>query len=200
MNNISAPSLKIKQWTVWSLKTGHPSRAKSSLHSAGSLIAHTITDIMAETWVRTLADTIIKKFVCTIMCWVDKYCVCGTICIIIIIIFLHWLGRWNSSGIDTLPSFPRASTISSSSRSVVEGVFRESGVVPSFKMAHQVFFFVCGCLYLTSCIPKISSFFLMTSLLVLSCLVYPLTLLRKRISAASRRVMSRVVVTHNPLP
>jgi hypothetical protein len=27
-------------------------------------------------------------------------------------------------------------------------------------------------------------------------LVYPLTLLRKRISAASRRVMSRVVVTH----
>ena len=36
----------------------------------------------------------------------------------------------------------------------------------------------------------------MTSLLILSSLVYPLTLLRKRISALSRRVMSRFVVTH----
>ena len=53
----------------------------------------------------------------------------------------------------------------------------------------------CLCLDLTPCIPEISSF-LMTSLLILSSLVYPLTLLRKRISAASRRVMSRFVVTH----
>ena len=52
------------------------------------------------------------------------------------------------------------------------------------------------CLYLdlTFCIPAISSSFLMTSLLILSSLVYPLTLLRKRISAASRRVTSRFVI------
>jgi len=44
------------------------------------------------------------------------------------------------------------------------------------------------CLYfsLTSCIPEISSSCLMSSLLILSSLVYPVTLLRKRISAASR--------------
>jgi hypothetical protein len=47
--------------------------------------------------------------------------------IIIIIIFLHGLGRLICSGIDALPSFPRASTISSSSRFVVDGVFRKSG-------------------------------------------------------------------------
>jgi len=41
----------------------------------------------------------------------------------------------------------------------------------------------CLCLNLTSCIPEISSSFLTTSLLILSSLVYPLTLLRKRISA-----------------
>jgi len=58
------------------------------------------------------------------------------------------------------------------------------------------------CLYLslTSCIPEISSYFRMTSFLVLSSLVYPVTLLRKRISAASRRVMSLFVVTHVSLP
>ena len=54
------------------------------------------------------------------------------------------------------------------------------------------------CLYLsfTVRIPEISSSSLMTSLLILSSLVYPVTLLRKRISAASRRVMSLFVVTH----
>jgi hypothetical protein len=44
------------------------------------------------------------------------------IIIIIIIIIIHGLGRLNCSGIDALPSFSRASTISSSSRFVVEGV------------------------------------------------------------------------------
>ena len=44
-------------------------------------------------------------------------------------IFLHGLGRSTCSGIDALPSFPRASTISSSSRFVV---FREPGVVLKF--------------------------------------------------------------------
>ena len=39
-----------------------------------------------------------------------------------------------SFGIEALPSFPRASTISSSSRFVVEGVFRESGVFHFFKV------------------------------------------------------------------
>jgi hypothetical protein len=56
------------------------------------------------------------------------------------------------------------------------------------------------CLDLTSCISEMSSSFLITSFLILSSLVYSLTLLRKRISAASRRVMSRVVVTHVSLP
>ena len=57
------------------------------------------------------------------------------IIIIIIIIFLHGLGRLTCSGIDPLPSFPGTSTISSSSRFVAEGVFRQSGVVRSFQTA-----------------------------------------------------------------
>jgi len=59
---------------------------------------------------------------------------------IIIIIFLHGLGRLTCSGIDALPSSPRASTISSSTRFVVEGVFQKSGVVHSFKMVDTVLF------------------------------------------------------------
>ena len=55
----------------------------------------------------------------------------------IIIIFLHGLGRLTCSGIDALPSFPGASAISSS---LVEGVFRESGVVHSFKMVDPVLY------------------------------------------------------------
>ena len=113
---------------------------------------------------------------------------------IIIIIFLHGLGRFTCSGIDALPSFPRASMISSSRRFIVEGVFRESGVFRSYKMVFPFFFFVFGSHVLYS---EISSSFLTTSLLILSSLVYPLTFLRKRISAASRRVKSRVVVTHS---
>ena len=57
-----------------------------------------------------------------------------------IIIFLYGLGHLTCSGIDALPSFPGASTISSSSRFVVEGVFRQSGVVHSFKMVDPVLF------------------------------------------------------------
>ena len=60
--------------------------------------------------------------------------------IIIIIIFLHGLGRLTCSGIDALPSFLVASTISSSSRFVVEGVFRGSGVVHSFNVLDPVLF------------------------------------------------------------
>ena len=116
------------------------------------------------------------------------------IIIIIITIIIYGLDRLTCSGIDALPSFPRAFTISSSSF-VVEGVFPESCVVHSFKMVDPVL-----CLALTSYISEISSSFLTTSLLILSSLVYPLTLLRKRIFAASRRVMSRVVVTHVSLP
>jgi len=56
----------------------------------------------------------------------------------VIIIFLHELGRLTCSGIDALPLFPGASTISSSSRFVVEGVFRESVVVQSFKVVDPV--------------------------------------------------------------
>jgi len=93
------------------------------------------------------------------------------------------------SGIDALPSFPGSATVSSSLRFVVEVVFRQSGVVYSFKVVDPVLFlFESHVLY-----SKISSSFLMTSLLILSCLVYPITLLRKRISAASRRVMSVLI-------
>jgi len=58
----------------------------------------------------------------------------------IIIIFLHGLGRLSCSGIDALPSFPGVSTVSCSSRFVVEGVFLESGVVRSFKVVDPVLF------------------------------------------------------------
>jgi hypothetical protein len=60
--------------------------------------------------------------------------------IIIIIIFLHGLGRLTCSGMDALPSFPVVSTMSSPSRFVVEGVFRQSGVVHSFRMVDPVLF------------------------------------------------------------
>jgi len=59
---------------------------------------------------------------------------CINIIIIIITIFLNRLGRLTCSGIDALPSFPGALAISSSSGFVIEGVFRESGVVHSFKV------------------------------------------------------------------
>ena len=59
---------------------------------------------------------------------------------IIIIIFLHVLGRLTFSGINAFPSFLGASTISSSSWFVVEGVFRKSGVVHSFEMVDPVMF------------------------------------------------------------
>jgi hypothetical protein len=64
--------------------------------------------------------------------------------IIIIIIFLHGLGRLTCSGVDALPSFPGASMISSSSRFVVEGVFRQSGVVHSLKVVDPVLFVFCS--------------------------------------------------------
>jgi len=60
--------------------------------------------------------------------------------VVIIIILLHGLGRLTCTGIDALPSFPGASTISFSSRFVVEGMFRQSGVVHSFKMVDPVLF------------------------------------------------------------
>jgi hypothetical protein len=62
------------------------------------------------------------------------------IIIIIIIIFLHGLGRLTCSVIDESPSFPATSTISSSSRFVVAGAIRESGVVHSIKMVDPVLF------------------------------------------------------------
>jgi hypothetical protein len=62
------------------------------------------------------------------------------IIIIIIITIIHGLGRLTCSGIDALPSFPVASTISSPSRFVVEGVFWQSGVVHSFEMVNPVLF------------------------------------------------------------
>ena len=69
-----------------------------------------------------------------------KYLSHSNIIIIIIIFFFHGLGRLTCSGIDALPLFPGASTISSSSRFVVEGVFGKSGVVHSFEMVDPVLF------------------------------------------------------------
>ena len=60
--------------------------------------------------------------------------------VIIIIFFLHGLGRLTCSGIDALPSFPGASAIPSSPGFVDEGVFRESGVVHSFEMVDPILF------------------------------------------------------------
>jgi hypothetical protein len=68
--------------------------------------------------------------------------------IIIIIIFLHELDRLTCFSIDTLPSFSGSSTISSPSRFVVEGMFRQSGVVRSFEMVDSILY-----LLLTSGIP-----------------------------------------------
>ena len=62
------------------------------------------------------------------------------IIIIIIIIFLRGLGRLTCSGIDALASFSRASTISSPPRFVVDGVFRKSVVLHSFKMVDSLLF------------------------------------------------------------
>jgi len=114
------------------------------------------------------------------------------IIIIIIIIFLHGLGRFTYSGIDVLPSFPGTSTISSSSGFEAEGVFQESVVIYSLN-------FVC-IWFLHLVFQGSLVLFFMISLLILSSLVYLLTLLRKRISAASRRVMSLFVVTHVSIP
>ena len=53
---------------------------------------------------------------------------------------LYGLGRLTCSGIDALPSFPAASTISSSSGFVFEGVIRQSGVFRSLKLVDPVLF------------------------------------------------------------
>jgi hypothetical protein len=67
-------------------------------------------------------------------------CILSFFYFLIITIFLHELGRLTCPGIDALPAFPGASTISSPSRSVVQGVFRLSGVVRSFDMVDQFCF------------------------------------------------------------
>ena len=54
--------------------------------------------------------------------------------IIISFFFLHALGRLTCSGIDALPSFPGASTISSSSRFAVEGVSWWGGLLASMTL------------------------------------------------------------------
>ena len=72
--------------------------------------------------------------------WNDKVSQIQLLIIIIIIILPHGLGRLTCSGIDALPSFPVAPTISSSSRLVFEGVFRQSGVFHSFKVVDPVVF------------------------------------------------------------
>jgi hypothetical protein len=57
-----------------------------------------------------------------------------------VIIFLHGLGRLTCSGIDALPSFPGAATISSPSGFVVDGVLRKSGVANYFEVVDPVLF------------------------------------------------------------
>ena len=68
------------------------------------------------------------------------HCYETKVIIIIIIIFLHGLGRLTCSGIDASPSFPGASAIPSSPGFVGEGVFRESVVVHSFEVVNPVLF------------------------------------------------------------
>jgi hypothetical protein len=60
------------------------------------------------------------------------------ISIIFFFFFLHGLGRLICSGIDALLSFTGASTISSSSRLVFEGVIQD--VIHSFKMVDPSLF------------------------------------------------------------
>jgi hypothetical protein len=97
------------------------------------------------------------------------------------------------SVIHALPAFPGVSTISSPSRFVVEGVFRKSGVVHSFEMVDPVLF-VFGSNVLHS---RDIQFFSYVFAAYLSSLVYPLTLLTKHISAATRPVLSRPDTTKN---
>ena len=58
--------------------------------------------------------------------------------LLLLLLFIFFLLTF--CGIDALPSFPGASTISSFSRFVVEGVFGKSGVVRSFEMVDPVLF------------------------------------------------------------
>jgi len=102
--------------------------------------------------------------------------------IIFIIFFLYGLGLLTCSGIDALPSFSGASA------SLLPRVLYVRVCFGSLVLSIFSRWLIQFCLYfsLTSCIPEISSSCLMSSLLILSSLVYPVTLLRKRISAASR--------------
>ena len=118
------------------------------------------------------------------------------IIIIIINIFLHGLGRLTCSGIDALPSFPGRPTVSSYSRFLVEGVFRQSGVVHSFKVVDPVLFVLESHVFYS----RDLQFFPYDIAFILSSLVYAVTLLRKRNCAASRSVMSLFVVTQLSLP
>jgi hypothetical protein len=59
---------------------------------------------------------------------------------IIVTIFLHGLASLTCFGINALPSFSGASTISFSWRLVVVDVFRESSVIQSFKMVNPILF------------------------------------------------------------
>ena len=61
-------------------------------------------------------------------------------CELQLIIIFHGLGGLTCSGIDAFPSSPGASTISSSSRFVIDGMFWKSGVIHSFKMVDPVLF------------------------------------------------------------
>ena len=114
--------------------------------------------------------------------------------IIIIIILLHGLGHLTCSSIDIV------------SWGIHDLFFFEGlqlrACFGSLVLSILSRWLIQFCLYLslTSYIAEISSSFLMTSFLILSCLVYPVTLLTKRISAASRPVMSLFVVTHISLP
>ena len=113
------------------------------------------------------------------------------------IIFLHGLGRLTRSGIDALPSFPGSSTFPSSSRFVVEGEFRESGIVRSFEVVDHPVLFVFESHVLYS--RDIQFFpYVFASYFIQPCLSRKL--LRKRISAASRRVTPLFVVTRVWLP
>ena len=114
--------------------------------------------------------------------------------IIIIFFFLHGLGRLSCSGNDALPSFPGASAIPSSLGFVGEGVTACFGSLVLSILSRWLIQF---CLYLSlkSCISEISSSCLMSSHLILSSLVYPVTLLRAALLAITCPLSCRCSVS-----
>jgi len=113
-----------------------------------------------------------------------------------IIIFLHGLGCLTCSSIDALPSFSGATTVSSSSRFVVEGVFRVSSVVHSLKAVDAVLFVFDSTAFYSRDLQFFSHNF--ASYIILPCVSRNTSF--KAHLCSFWPVMSLFVVTHDSLP